>query len=245
MTDIAAPPATNAPRRDTSAAPAEPVSVAADDREPRQASGLALEIVTAIVIGLAGLSAAWADFQGSLWEGVQAEQYARANDLRTSASRQSLLADSETNIQLGLFVAWLNAQAGGDARLAGFYRDRFPSEFRGPFEAWLDRRPFEDASAPPSPFAMPAYKPQARLAAAELQRESDSAFGAGRTANSKSDDFGQANLALTTSLALAGIAQVFRKRAVRVGLVAVAAAALVFGVIRVVLLPAIVLGLAQ
>jgi hypothetical protein len=234
--------ATTAPGADSPAA-AEPERTGDDDRAPRQSSGLALEVVTAVVIGLAGLTAAWADFQGSLWEGVQAEDYARANDLRTRASRQSLRADGEQSMELGLFVAWLNAETAGEARLAGFYRDRFPQDFRGPFESWLLLKPLDNASAPPSPFAMPAYRSKARLEADALQRESDSAFKDGQGANKKSDDFGQANLALTTSLALAGIAQVFRKRSVRLGLVAVAAAALVFGILRIAILPTIFLAL--
>jgi hypothetical protein len=66
-------------------------------------------------------------------------------------------------VDVALFIQWVNAFARGEDELTAFYRDRFRDEFVPAFDAWVATRPRENPKAPRSPFEMPEY----RLAASE------------------------------------------------------------------------------
>ena len=54
-------------------------------------------------------------------------------------------------------------------QLADFYFKRFREEFKPAVDAWIATRPLRNANAPPTPFAMPEYKLEARAEAERLE----------------------------------------------------------------------------
>jgi hypothetical protein len=195
-----------------------------------------IEITTAVVLGTAGLLATWATYQEALWDGRQAEHYSHANALRTIASRRALEADGRQAVEVNMFNVWLEAQARGDQRLATFYRDRFPDDFRPAFEDWLSARPFS-SGAPLYPFVMPSYRPKGAAEARALEAQADATFKQGQSDNAVSDSYGQATVFLGMALFFGGICQVFRIRYVRYLLLTVSIVACVTGIVELISLP--------
>jgi hypothetical protein len=126
-----------------------------------------VEVVAAVLLALAAVAIAWSSYQATRWNGEQAKAASRTNAIRIDAARASSLAEAQTEVDVATFIQWVNARAGRDTGLASFYRARFRNEFKSAFAAWLATSPFANADAPPTPFALPAYKP---ASAAEAER---------------------------------------------------------------------------
>ncbi|MCR5877183.1 hypothetical protein [Phenylobacterium sp. J367] len=195
------------------------------------------EIASAIVLSVAALASAWANYQAGLWDGEQAASYSRANAYRIDATRAALEGDALTSIEAEMFGHWLDAEAQDEAPLADFYRARFPSGLKPAFNAWLAERPLANPSAAPTPFSHPAYERPGRRETARLDRLANDTFDSGQGANNISDAFQQAAAILALAMFFGGIGQVFQIPAARIGLIAVAGVTMVLGLLRLVSLP--------
>ncbi|HKR88161.1 MAG TPA: hypothetical protein VJS38_08280 [Phenylobacterium sp.] len=202
-----------------------------------------LEIASAIVLSVAALASSWASYQAGLWDGEQAAHYSRTNALRTEASRAILEGDALAGVEVQIFGAWLTAKTDGKERLAAFYEARFPPHFKPAFHRWQQDNPLSDPSAPPTPFATPAYHRPGLERSQTLERQADKEFRDGQYANAVSDGFQQGATMLALALFFGGIGQVFKGRTARVWLLAVASVSLVLGLLRLLSLPVQVLGL--
>lgn len=202
-----------------------------------------LEIASAIILSIAALASSWASYQAGLWDGEQAAHYSRTNALRTEASRVVLEGDALAGVEVQIFGAWLTAKVNKQERLAAFYEARFPPHLKPAFHVWLQDDPLHDPSAPPTPFATPAYRRPGLARSQDLERQADKDFKDGQYANAVSDGFQQGATMLALALFFGGIGQVFKGRTARVGLLAVAAVALVLGLLRMLTLPVQVLGM--
>jgi ferric-dicitrate binding protein FerR (iron transport regulator) len=132
-----------------------------------------IEIVATVLLALAAVATAWSSYQATRWNGEATKASGRVNALRLDAARAQGLAEGQTQVDIGMFFQWVNADAADDDELATFYRDRFRPEFRPAFDAWLASDPLVDANAPPTPFAMDEYQLQARLDAERLDAEAE------------------------------------------------------------------------
>jgi hypothetical protein len=112
-------------------------------------------------------------YQATRWNGEQTKTASRVNAVRIDASRVQGLAEGQTQVDIAMFLEWVDATAAGDDELATFYAERFRPEFRPAFEAWLATDPLTEPSAPPTPFAMDAYQLQASDDAAQLDAEAE------------------------------------------------------------------------
>jgi hypothetical protein len=193
--------------------------------------------VVAIVLSVSGLMTSWAGYQGALWEGKQAEFYARAGELRTIASRARLEVDNWRSNERQLFGLWLEASLRGEAKLADAYKLRFPADLRPAFDAWLALDPMTKPGAPPGPLFMAGYRPQGLDKAERLDGQADAATGQGQEANAVSDRFTQGGLFLATSMFFGGIGQVFNVERVKLALLAIAVICCAAGVLRILTLP--------
>lgn len=202
-----------------------------------------LEAASAIVLSIAALASSWASYEAGLWDGEQAAHYSRTNALRIEASRIALEGDALAGVEVQMFGAWMAAKASGQEKLAGFYEARFPPSFKPAFLRWMQYHPLEDPSAPPTPFATDSYRRPGLARSQALDLQADKAFEDGQYANTVSDGFEQGATMLALALFFGGIGQVFKGRSARVGLLMVACVALVIGLLRLVSLPAQVLGL--
>jgi hypothetical protein len=132
-----------------------------------------LEIVATVLLALAAVATAWSSYQATRWNGEQAKAASRSNALRANATQAATRADSLTEVDVATFIQWIDANATGDDELASFYLDRFRTEFRPAFDAWLATDPLSAADAPPTPFAMDEYRLEDAAEAERLNAEAE------------------------------------------------------------------------
>jgi hypothetical protein len=130
-----------------------------------------LDIAATLLLALAAISTAWSTYQSSVWRGNQAKAQSASIAARVESTRQSDVANRQAEIDVALFIQWVDAFARSDDELASFYRTRFRDEFVPAFEAWIATRPRQNPDAPRSPFAMPEYRLASSAEAAALEAQ--------------------------------------------------------------------------
>ena len=131
------------------------------------------EVVATVLLAVAAVATAWASYQATRWNGEQARATSRTNALRIEAAREAGMARSQIEIDIATFIEWVDAHATGEAELQQFYLQRFRPEFKPAFDAWVATDPFTNPDAPPTPFAMEEYQPEARTEAERLDQETE------------------------------------------------------------------------
>ena len=127
-----------------------------------------IEVAATILLATATVATAWSGYQASRWNGEQARDSASANAARISAARSAGLANAQKQVDVAVFIQWVDAYAQQETELEEFYFARFREEFRPAIEAWLATKPLENPNAPLTPFAMPEYVLAAEQEAAEF-----------------------------------------------------------------------------
>jgi len=144
------------------------MSMAPDADEPPKAGRDWRELLVTVLFVAAALATSWSSYQATRWNGEQAKAASRTGAIRIDAARAQGLAEAQTQVDVATFIAWADADRRGESELADFYVDRFRDEFRPAFDAWMATRPFENPTAPPTPFAMAEYQVASRDQAARL-----------------------------------------------------------------------------
>jgi hypothetical protein len=163
------------------------------------------EVIATVILAFATLATAWSGYQSARWGGAQSLRYSQAGALRTESTRASTKAGQIVQIDIGLFTNWINAFAVDNQELAGFYEDRFRSEFGVAFEAWLATDPRNNPDAPKSPFSMSEYTVSLSQEADRLEQEASKTFDEGSEANEISDNYILNTVVLASVLFLAGM----------------------------------------
>ncbi|WP_370619867.1 hypothetical protein [Mumia sp. Pv 4-285] len=140
---------------------------------PAEKEGVLHELAVTVLLVVAAVATSWSSYQATRWHGEQAEAASRTSAIRVEAAREQGLAEAQMEIDVATFIAWVDADRSGEPQLAGFFEARFRREFTPAFEAWKATNPFTDATAPPTPFAMPEYDLAASAKADELDREAE------------------------------------------------------------------------
>ena len=164
-----------------------------------------IDAIAAVLLAVAAVATAWSSYQASRWTGEQAKAFAAASAARVESTRSSNLANAQTQIDVAVFVQWVDARLQGKADLVAFYEQRFRAEFQPAFHAWLRTDPFEDPSAPPSPFAMKEYKLAAAQEADELSATAEASAELARTYIQRATNYVLGVVLFATSLFFAGI----------------------------------------
>jgi hypothetical protein len=164
-----------------------------------------LELLSTVLLTLATVATAWAAYQSRQWTGEQSQGYSHATATRIAVNRSAAVANRQVQIDVATFIQWVNAHEEHRSEVARFYRTRFRDEFKPAFAAWLETRPFENASAPPTPFAMPTYRLKASTEADRLEATAAAASERAKEANQRADNYMLAVVLFATSLFFAGI----------------------------------------
>lgn len=117
-----------------------------------------IDIATVVLISLASVATAWCGYEAARWNDLQALNYSRVNTAHVDASIASDRSNTLRMIDIGLFVQYENALFRHDTAFAAYIKRRFRPEFRAALDAWLKTKPYTNARAPLSPFAMPEYR---------------------------------------------------------------------------------------
>jgi hypothetical protein len=183
------------------------MSAPADDR-----AGYWIEVASTVLLALATVATAWAGYQSSRWHGEQAQAQSRATAVRIESARASGVANREAQIDVELFIQWVDARAHRDRELEAFYRRRFRDEFIPAFRAWIAERPLTNRDAPLSPFAMPDYRLAATDEADRLEARATAASEEAREDIERADRYVLAVVLFASSLFFAGISTRLRTR---------------------------------
>jgi hypothetical protein len=214
--------------------PVETANVPDHPTEPRKADRQQrldrwLQAITAIMLGVVAVATAWSGYQSTRWSGVQSALYSQAGGLRVESSRATDQAGNDRLYDVALFNSWLTANAEGDTTLANIFKKRFRQEFLPAYYAWLATDPFHNPNAPQGPLFMPQYQLHSAIQAAQLEAQATQLFNQGQDANQRGDDYVLITVFLAVVLFLTAISERFKWDVVRIGILVLAAAMLVFG----------------
>jgi hypothetical protein len=165
-----------------------------------------VEIIGAIILSLATVSSAWSAYQATRWSGVQATSFGEANTNRTESVRLDNYANTQTAVDVGVFLDWVTAKSEGDQVRADFLEGRFRDEFKPAFEAWLALATPDDPIPPGSPFSLPEYELASRTEADQLAQVASEKFETAKDANQTGDNFILTTVLFASVLFFAGIA---------------------------------------
>jgi hypothetical protein len=186
-----------------------------------------VDIAGAVLLALATVATAWSGYQASRWNGEQAKAAARANAARIESARAAGLANAQTQVDVVTFIAWVDAYAHGDARLTGFYFDRFRKEFKPAVEAWAATRPLKNRNAPLTPFAMPEYRLAEQTKANLLQQDSEQWAARARAYVQRSTNYVLGVVLFAAALFFAGMSAKLPSRRIRIVLLGLGVAVFV------------------
>jgi hypothetical protein len=164
---------------------------------------------------------------------VQAELYGEASALRIEGDQLVTLGGQRRLLDVSTFNTWIEARNEGREGLAALYERRFSPEFKVAFDAWLETRPFSDATAPPGPSFMPEYRNAKIDKGVAANREASHIFDDGTAARKQSDDYVRTTVVLATVLFLLALSQRFRLRAVRLGVLVPAGGLMAYSLITI------------
>jgi hypothetical protein len=174
-----------------------------------------VELLSTTLLAVAALATAWSTYQSGQWRGEQAAASTKSTAARIESSEASTRAGQLTQIDIAVFIQWLDANAHGDRRLASFYRQRFRAEFKPAFAAWIATRPLTNAKAPPSPFALPHYRLAQTEQAKRLDAEAAAHSGDAGDANDRANSYLLAVVLFASALFFAGISTKLTSRSQR------------------------------
>ncbi len=197
----------------------------------------ALSITEAILLSLVAILAAWSGYSAAKWGTESSLKLAKASATRTKANREF---QQSLDFRVGdalTFNAWLGAYLLGNKNGARIAEKRFRKNFATAFDAWIATHPFTNPNAPPGPQAMPQYRAPGADVSMALDAQADAYYTDGEHAAEVGDKYVRDTVILASVLFLVGISTHFPLRGVRIGLITVAAALLIFGVIQILQLP--------
>ena len=181
---------------------ATPVSAPPQGRSTADAR---IDAIAAVLLAMAAVATAWSSYQASRWTGEQAKAFSAANAARLESTRSSGLANAQTQVDVAVFTQWVDAELREETELAAFYEQRFRDEFKPAFQAWLRTDPFNDPTAPPSPFAMDEYQLAATQQAGELSATAETSAELARTNIQRATNYVLGVVLFATALFFAGI----------------------------------------
>ena len=158
-----------------------------------------------MLLAIATVATAWSGYQASRWGSEATKAIGRANADRFDATQKDDLANTQTSVDVAVFMQWANAYASGDRVLRDFYFKRFRAEFKPAAVAWIATRPLKNPDAPLTPFAMPQYRLAAREQATALNKAADEASTQARTNLQRSTNYVLGVVMFAASLFFAGM----------------------------------------
>ena len=218
----------NEPEREPADGASHGLAAAARDawREER------VEVVAAILLAAATVLSAWGAYQATRWSGVQANSYAESAALRAESGRNGTVASRQIQIDVATFLAWADARAKDDTRLATFIQLRFRPEFKPAFDAWLTGASPDSMGLPSgTPFEQPEYKLAAQVVSDAKLKAADDALKDAQDANQTSDNFVLTAVLFASVLFFAGIAARFRPQWIRWTMLGIAVVVFAMGLV--------------
>jgi hypothetical protein len=196
-----------------------------------------VSIAEAVLLAVVALTAAWAGYSAAKWGTESSLKLAKASATRTKANRAFQLATTTRSQDAANFNAWFSAYLAGNRNAERVAENRFRANYDLAFRAWLATKPFTNPNAPKGPQYMPQYRPLGLASATRLDAQADAYYAQGEHAASTGDKYIRVTVILATVLFIVGISSHFPLRSVRIGLVCLGAALLIFAAVQILQLP--------
>jgi hypothetical protein len=197
----------------------------------------AISIAEAILLSVVALTAAWSGYAAAKWSTEGSLKLAKASATRAKANRAYQGALTLRSQDAADFNAWFYAYLAGNQRGQRVAERRFRPEYDVAFRAWLATKPFTNPNAPKGPQYMPQYHPTGAAAANVLDAQADGYYAEGEHAATTGDKYIRVTVILASVLFLVGISSHFPLTGIRIGLVIVGAALLIFAAVEILQLP--------
>jgi hypothetical protein len=179
-----------------------------------------VELLATFLLAFAAVATAWSSYQATRWNGEQAKASSQTNGIRIQAARAASRAETETQVDVAIFIQWIDARASNDAALEDFYSQRFRDEFKPAFDAWIETNPFTNDRAPLSPFAMPQYRLKQATEAARLDDAAEASAAQVRRNIQRGGNYVLGVVLFSVALFFAGMSTRLRRQSLRVATLA-------------------------
>jgi hypothetical protein len=196
-----------------------------------------LELIAALLLAFSTVGIAWSGYQGARWNGRQAREYAQANTARSLANRSATAGSQDRTQDLLNFNRWLEVTTEGNQALADLYERRFRPEFLPAFRAWLAEDPLNNPAAEASPLRLPQYRVANLVKSDALEKQGNEHFAKGKDATENTDSYVLTTVFFATVLFFAGISTRFAWQKMRIAVLALSGAFLVYALVMVARLP--------
>lgn len=190
-----------------------------------------IEIITTVIMAITAITIAWSSYQAALWGGEQSTNYSQASSKRVESVRSSLTGYQAVTIDLILFTDWIDAISTDNQDKADFLFARMRDEMKPALDEWLATDPFNDSTAPTTPFDMESYEVSQLEVSSQLEEAAGESFEQAQLANQYGDDYVLATVWMASVLFFAGIATRFKALKVQIAVTLLAIALLVLGLI--------------
>lgn len=184
------------------------------------------QLIAAIILGLAATLTAIASWQGGVVSGDA--DVARADGAKALADA-NFFYGQVSQISAGdqaLFVAYAGAAQEGNQDLADYYQTLMRPAMSEAIDWW---QVTDEAGTPFDEIEGSPYVIEESDSAEQLQAESDGKGQDAEDADAKGDKYDLSTVLLALTLFFAGVATLFNRRSVEVGLLAVGGVTLVLG----------------
>ena len=197
-----------------------------------------LEIFSAVLLALATVASAWSAYQAARWSSEESLLFNEVTAARVHASEARELADAELDIDVEMFLEYVNMwRAGDDTMVQDFETMFFRDELKVAVEAWKATDPMQNPDAPGTPFEMPEYVNENREKSRDLETEAQTRLEEAKDAIGISDFYVMLTVLFASVLFFAGICTKFKTPWVRIAVLSMGAALFVVTLVVTVMQP--------
>jgi len=197
-----------------------------------------LDLASTIILSVAVVLTAFSAWQSTLWNGEQAQAYARASSARTQSNAALITATNQKNYDATSFANGIVEFFRGDQAAVEFFRQRlFRDEFKPAVEAWLALDPENNPDAPETPFEMPEYRNAKEEESKALSAQAEEELAYGDEANQHGDNYVLVTVFFAAVLFFTGIVTKFKSDSIRFASLAMASVALIGATVFMLTLP--------
>ncbi|MEV6634976.1 hypothetical protein AB0M54_29935 [Actinoplanes sp. NPDC051470] len=193
-----------------------------------------LELVVAVLLGLAATLTAWAAFQGSLAGGDSQKEFTKATLSSSEAGQWYDQGTQQNNADQQQFIQYVIAAQDDDSGVPVYLRETVMDDNLVKAIEWWEKQPDDGADTPFDDVEGNPYTIEQWDKGEEMEKQAASENERGEFLDEYGDKFDGVTVLLATALFLFGIAAVFRGRKVRIGTLGVGAFLLFASAVRLV-----------
>ena len=195
-----------------------------------------IEVIVAVLLGIAAVVTAWSSFQSGQLSGRVQSNYSQGIRIADEASQAYNTAVANDIRDRSLFLEFAKAAEADDEATAQYVLQTLMSPELAAAVEWWSEQPDESGFDSPFVDENPAWSNEALETAQALDVEAQSRFDEAKRIGGEADDFERLSVVLALALFFLGIAGLSRQRRVMLGLAACGMVIVVYALVRVIVL---------